>query len=741
MSIEEIFNFRRINDKIAIAGQPSEDELRKLKSDGYECVLNLAPLDPRYSIDDEEGLTKSLQMEYLFQPVDFDNPTLDDFYEFGKNLSAVKDKKTLIHCAANYRASVFFGHYAIHHLGWSQEKCDELVAGVWPISDYPVWAEFASILRKYANHAQSEGPGSNQSKENSIISLFKSYLILGQDDEFEPTGRGFIHSKLHKFIENNEKIQFILPGFPCKSPNKVDKTFGILPDMGEVLALEYLDNLCEDISMIHDAGCELTILCDGTTFSDIVCVPEKEKNDYKYSLRNHTATNNIKWADLSAFFDKTMSDDEARKQLIKQASLKPQTLEKFIAKVKKDENLTTVHDKWCSYLYNDVRIEQVSADNRDDFLQSIGQKAYEVMHRTQALTANIDRTYPKHIRLSVHQYNNSGPKFTIGLTAGAQKSDVPWHNVPLRLKDGSFKYVPRAQVKEGSTALVTCQQKNWFFMDVEKKSLAKFSYEIVKAPRFGLTIKDINNVGFQELPSEFLAQLTSDFGFVVLKDIHFSQKDELVEFCELYGEIYQWDFGPVHVVKPDEKPDGFVHSTEKIPLHWDLSMLPLTHAKVASNEMFAARMFMLYCKKAPEKGGGQTTIVDSRMTLKIAGPKKIERWKKTRVTYSTKMTYFGGVPRTYPLVFKHPDKDDLILRYQEGSDSDLQKFILSSDEIEASELEDIIRDVNGIAYDERCMVPYEWEENDLILVDNYYTLHGRLPMTSTTRELWRVQIV
>lgn len=296
MSIEGIFNFRKINEKLAIAGQPTEDELRKLKNDGYECVFNLAPIDPRYSLDDEEGITKSLQMEYLFKPVDFNNPTLDDFYEFEKILSNIKDKKTLIHCAENYRASVFFGHYAIQHLEWSQEECDDLIADVWSISGHPVWAEFSSTLRKYVGHTETKIPSNNQarSKEDSIINLLKNYLTLGPDDEFESTGRDFIHRKLQEFIESNEKIQFILPGFSCKSPNKVDKTFGVLPDMGEVLALEHLDNLCEDISMIHDAGCELTILCDGTIFSDIVDVPEKERNDYKYGLRNNTVTNNIK---------------------------------------------------------------------------------------------------------------------------------------------------------------------------------------------------------------------------------------------------------------------------------------------------------------------------------------------------------------------------------------------------------------------------------------------------------------
>jgi len=741
MRIENILNFREINNDIATAGQPNEDELRLLKNEGYECVLNMAPYDTRYSLNDEEGMVKSLDMEYLYQPVDFIHPKLEDYYEFENNLKKVKNKKTLIHCAANYRVSVFFSHYASKHFNWSIDKCDDHISGVWNVDEFPIWSGFVEHLRNADTGDSENATIENQDKLDQITNIINKYMVVTADDKFKSEGLYVIQNSLNKFVRDNKKIDFILPGFPCKSPNKVDKTFGTLPDFGEALALEHLDSFCDEINSIYEAGCELTILCDGTTFSDIVGVPEEEKNIYKYGLQDLTVTNNIEWVDLSAFFEKRMSDDGFRKQLIAQSNKKLTTLDKFINKVKKDEKLTAEHDKWCTYLYNDMSLETVSEGSRDEYLHELSNKSYEIMYRGQALSANIERTFPNHVRLSVHQYSNAGPKFTICLIPGAKRAVAPWHTVPLRMQDGSFKLIPHGEINNKLMALVTSQGNNWFYMEIESEELTQFSYEVVKAPRFGLIVKDDNNVGLDKLPVTFLTALIADFGFVVLKGMKFDDQKELVEHCQPFGEMYQWDFGPVHVVKPEDKPEGFVHSTEKTPLHWDLSMLPLNHKKVVGNEYFCAKMFFLYCKKSSKKGGGETTIVDSRVALRLAGREKIEKWKNTHVTYFTKMTYFGGAPRTYPLVFKHPNNDEFIFRYQEESDSELQKFTLSSEEIASAEFNKIIGDVNAIAYDDRCMVPYDWEDHDLVLVDNYHTLHGRLPMTSTSRELWRVQII
>ncbi|WEE77613.1 TauD/TfdA family dioxygenase [Comamonas testosteroni] len=120
----------------------------------------------------------------------------------------------------------------------------------------------------------------------------------------------------------------------------------------------------------------------------------------------------------------------------------------------------------------------------------------------------------------------------------------------------------------------------------------------------------------------------------------------------------------------------------------------------------------------------------------------MREWESIDVTYDTRMTYFGGCPRTYPLVFKHPNRDEKVFRYQEGSESELQKFTVTVEGYSKADSDALISEINELIYDERCMVAHEWSAGDLIFVDNWLTLHGRLPMTdrSKSRELWRVQV-
>ncbi|WLI10349.1 MULTISPECIES: TauD/TfdA family dioxygenase [Pseudomonas] len=54
----------------------------------------------------------------------------------------------------------------------------------------------------------------------------------------------------------------------------------------------------------------------------------------------------------------------------------------------------------------------------------------------------------------------------------------------------------------------------------------------------------------------------------------------------------------------------------------------------------------------------------------------------------------------------------------------------------------LLEQVNALVYDPECLIAHQWSEGDLVLIDNYRTLHGRLPMSpaSSSRELWRVQV-
>jgi pyoverdine/dityrosine biosynthesis protein Dit1/alpha-ketoglutarate-dependent taurine dioxygenase len=587
---------------------------------------------------------------------------------------------------------------------------------------------------------------------NAIASLVERYLVKDQEDQFATRGRAVLLEQIAHFTDAQQPLAFILPGFPCKSANDTVKTFGVLPDYGEVMAIERLDSFCMQINELYAPGSELTILSDGTTFSDIVHVEEATKNEYKDGLRHLTLTENISWADLTDILADQLrkpveggrgpSDATIRKALLKSISTGPQSFEKFAAQVESDPELASVHDKLCGYIYHDVHLESFSGGCRDSYFESINQKAVLMMYRGRALNHCIQKTYPDHIRLSVHQYDNSGPKFSFSLSADTKKMAAPWHTVPVRLLNGKVVQLSHAIAKERTLAKVTCGQQNWLYMEVADPALASLSYEIIRAPKFGLRISDPQQRGYQHLCSDFLQNLSQDFGFLVLKDAPIGDQQGLVDFCEDYGEIYHWSFGPLNVIKPADDPKIIVGSTEKIPLHWDLNMLPHSDKNVQKNPSFAASVFMLYCKNPPAKGEGQTTVVDSRTALKLAGQQKVRQWKETSITYNTKKTYFGGDPRSYPLVSTHPLTGEDIFRYQEGTEVELQTLRLSSDTLDDEAFEALINEVNSLAYCEACLLKYEWEAGDLLIVDNYYTLHGRMEMSekSMSRELWRVQV-
>ncbi|WP_319949615.1 L-tyrosine/L-tryptophan isonitrile synthase family protein [Streptomyces halobius] len=85
-------------------------------------------------------------------------------------------------------------------------------------------------------------------------------------------------------VAAGEPIVFVLPGFPCKSPNPA-KVLGALPDEGERQALRFLDALCARITAIHPPGARLVICSDGHVFSDLINVPDRDIDAYGDALR------------------------------------------------------------------------------------------------------------------------------------------------------------------------------------------------------------------------------------------------------------------------------------------------------------------------------------------------------------------------------------------------------------------------------------------------------------------------
>ncbi len=146
MTTEDILNYYQVDDRLITGGQPTEAQIRSAAQDGIQVVINLATLDPRYSLEDEAGLVQSLGLEYHHIPVDWERPALADYDAFAGVMQQIADKRTLIHCAANYRVTAFCSLYALQHMGWTEARADALRAAIWR-RQYPVWDAFIETVK------------------------------------------------------------------------------------------------------------------------------------------------------------------------------------------------------------------------------------------------------------------------------------------------------------------------------------------------------------------------------------------------------------------------------------------------------------------------------------------------------------------------------------------------------------------------------------------------------------------
>jgi len=146
MAIENIRNLVTVSEDLATGGQPSEEQLRELSGAGFEVIVNLGLLDPRYCLADEAGLAESLGVAYHHVPVNFTSPQSEDLARFFDVMEASRDKKVFVHCAANYRVSSFVALYGQAKLGWSASEADAHIRRVWEPNE--TWAAFIDEHRR-----------------------------------------------------------------------------------------------------------------------------------------------------------------------------------------------------------------------------------------------------------------------------------------------------------------------------------------------------------------------------------------------------------------------------------------------------------------------------------------------------------------------------------------------------------------------------------------------------------------
>lgn len=147
--LDAIYNFIQIDATLGTAGQPKPDEFEAIGAAGYEMVINLAAGQSEEFNPDEGEIVQQLGIDYIHIPVDWTNPTADDYARFVQSMKANAGKKCFVHCIANYRVTAFTFLYRVIEQGVPVDEARAVMNRIWePGDEYPIWDAFIKAQLK-----------------------------------------------------------------------------------------------------------------------------------------------------------------------------------------------------------------------------------------------------------------------------------------------------------------------------------------------------------------------------------------------------------------------------------------------------------------------------------------------------------------------------------------------------------------------------------------------------------------
>jgi pyoverdine/dityrosine biosynthesis protein Dit1 len=248
-------------------------------------------------------------------------------------------------------------------------------------------------------------------------------------------------SKIITAIRENKPVEFALPAFPGKSPN-LSKVFGPLPDMAELLALQSLNQLCEEIKSIYSPGAKMILCSDGRVFNDIVGMRETDVTAYQNELS--LMIDELQLKHLLTFnldeFAKGNDFTNARLNLMEKYGMPKVELREKVLRGSKglgSSEEVGAHRMYCGmtrFLVEDSHYPG-QLKSRASIQKECKAKAYEVIRRSNAWSELIEVYFPDAVRLSIHPHACGSKKLGIRLI-GAENWMTPWHGVAVKTQNG-----------------------------------------------------------------------------------------------------------------------------------------------------------------------------------------------------------------------------------------------------------------------------------------------------------------
>ncbi len=118
-----IKNFLRVNQQICTGGQPTMDDLAKMKVEGVKAIINLRR-PAEYNAEEEAAKAKELGLRYFNIPVAMDDLKDAQVEEFLKITADPQNRPLFIHCASANRVGGFWMIRRVLVDGWKMEDAE-----------------------------------------------------------------------------------------------------------------------------------------------------------------------------------------------------------------------------------------------------------------------------------------------------------------------------------------------------------------------------------------------------------------------------------------------------------------------------------------------------------------------------------------------------------------------------------------------------------------------------------------
>lgn len=277
---------------------------------------------------------------------------------------------------------------------------------------------------------------------SNILAAFEDFRMPPiPGDQYDQMGRHALADKVRPFVERGEPIRFTMLGFPMKSNNDRDKVLGVLPDLGEEVALAQFAALDTRIREHYAPGAQFRIVSDGYAFNDVLGTPDDTVARYTDQVRE-LAPWSVELLDINTFYGPGSLAGK-REKLVEQFGITPEELER---RIMFDPDVNSLYRGMMRSMFEDTAILPFPSNSQHQ--KEAKRLAREMMLRNEAYSALVRHEMGDHIRLSMHPSLNNGTKYSFALVPGPLAKHSPWHCAIAIHPDGTMETIHRKEAEQ-----------------------------------------------------------------------------------------------------------------------------------------------------------------------------------------------------------------------------------------------------------------------------------------------------